>query len=202
MVEYRAGTAELSSLSKPIFFGFVALIWAALALSGPGLAWARNVDAVNLGALAAHTGFNSPPLTTCESTLLKAVAMGSDEVANCGHAVNDPIPKESGGSLQPYDVRASLIRWLIIDPRAVKLVDPRGIRLHGACIVHELDLSFLIVPFPLDFGYCRFTDPIDMRKTQVLALDFEGARVAGIAGYSITVAKDVFFARGFEATVT
>jgi hypothetical protein len=199
MVEYQVGTAEPSSFSKPIFFGFVALIWAALVLSGPGPAWARDADAASLAALAGDAGFNSPPLTTCEGALLKAVAIGADDIANCGHAVNDPIPKENGGSLQPYDVRASLIRWLVVDPRAVKLVDPRGIRLHGARIVHELDLSFLIVPFPLDFGYCRFTDFIDMRKTQVLALDFESAWVAGIAGDSITVAKDMFLRQGFRS---
>jgi hypothetical protein len=177
----------------------VAFVCAALTISKPNLAWARDPEIANLSSLAAEAGFNSPPLTVCESRLLKAVAIGSGDIANCGQDVGSPVPKESRGSLQPYDVRARLIRWLIVDPKAVKLVDPRGIRLHGARVVDELDLSFLMVPFPLDFKKCRFIDLFDIRKAQVLALDFTGSWITGIAGDSITVAKDVFLRNGFRS---
>jgi hypothetical protein len=199
MVEFRDQTAGPSSLYKPIPSFFAALLCAALAISKPNLAWARDPGLANLLALAEEAGFNRPPLTVCESRLLKAVAIGTVEDADCGHDPGAPAPKESGGSLQPYDVRAKLIRWLIVDPKAVKLVDSRGIRLYRARVVDELNLSFLTVPFPLVFGNCTFTHRIDIRNARAPMLDFEGSWVTGIAGDSITVATDVFLRHGFQS---
>jgi hypothetical protein len=60
-----------------------------------------------------------------------------------------------------------------------------------------LDLSFLTVPFPLDFSDCRF-HLIFIQDAQVLDLDFSGSWVTGIKGDGITVTKSVNLSDGFR----
>ena len=53
-------------------------------------------------------------------------------------------------------VRASLIRWMCVDPDAVKLIDPKGIRVMGARITGGLNLAHVRVPAP---GVAELFDP-------------------------------------------
>jgi hypothetical protein len=141
-----------------------------------------------------------PNLTECEKTMLRKVLKG--DIAQCGpsHSYKDPVPSEDPAQGQLYDVRASLLRWLIVDCKAAKLVDPRGIDVNAARIVDSptadkskkgLDLSFVVVPFPLAFTNSRFADPIDILDAHVPELLLEGTRVPEIIGKGITVQGSV-----------
>jgi hypothetical protein len=141
-----------------------------------------------------------PKLTECEETMLQKVLTG--DIAQCGpsHSYDDPVPSEDPAQGQRYDVRVSLLRWLIVDCGAAKLVDPRGIDVNAARIVDSpaadkrkkgLDLSFVVVPFPLAFTNSRFADPIDILDAHVPELLLEGTRVPGIIGKGITVQGSV-----------
>ena len=69
--------------------------------------------------------------TACEKNLLEHAS--TPDFAYCGptHSEKDPPPSDTGTKSTPYDVDADLLRWLCIDKNAVKLVDPKGIQLHG-----------------------------------------------------------------------
>src|SRR6266478_73753 len=84
-------------------------------------------------------------LSEAEKRLLRAAPKG--EGAMCGpnfddkDPANDPAKAEHGWGPE-REIRAGLVRWLCIDPRASKMVDPRGILVHAAKVTDNLDLSF------------------------------------------------------------
>src|SRR6266852_5232492 len=98
-----------------------------------------------------------------------------------------------------YDVDAELIRWICVDPSAVKLVDPKGIQIHAARIVHPLDLSFATVPFPLTFENSRFVEDINLSYNQLLNLDLTGSQTRAIVASNTKVRGDLVLGDGFSA---
>ena len=97
-----------------------------------------------------------------------------------------------------FDVDAELIRWLCIDPAASKLVDPRGIRLHGARVVGQLDLSYATVAFPLTFENSRFDTDINLAYSQLADFVLTGSQILGIPGNNVTVRGDLMLSSTFS----
>jgi hypothetical protein len=128
----------------------------------------------------AHLHFPEMRWTDCENNLLEHVATG--EVAYCGpsQGETDGPPADDGSKRMPFDVDAELIRWLCVDPAASKLVDPKGIQLHAARVVGQLDLSYVTVPFPLSFQNSRFVEDINLGYVQLLNFDLSGSQTRGI----------------------
>src|SRR6478609_4213167 len=98
----------------------------------------------------------SRDLTQAESTMLAAVT--TEDYAYCGpsDADDDERNNPEHADLWPKtrDINAKLIRWLCSDRRTRKLIDPRGIQVHGAKITGGLDLRDLVVPFPFSLVNC------------------------------------------------
>jgi hypothetical protein len=119
--------------------------------------------------------------TDCENNLLEHVATG--DVAYCGpsQGETDGPPLDAGTKRMPFDVDAELIRWLCVNPAASKLVDPKGIQLHSARVVGQLDLSYVTVPFPLSFRNSRFVEDINLAYGQLITFDLSGSHTRGIA---------------------
>ncbi len=138
-------------------------------------------------------------LSECERNLLRNAPIG--ELAFCGptHSGADRVPDEGTAPLQKYDVRAKLIRWLCVDPAAAKLVDPRGLNIHAARVVGQLDFSFATVPFPLFFANSRFTDDIILIGSQLRALSLAGSHTRSIVADRVAVRHGLFLKDGFSA---
>src|SRR6266849_7642360 len=115
------------------------------------------------------------------------------------HSESDKVPGDPGNKRMQYDVDAELIRWICVDPSAVKLVDPKGIQIHAARIVHPLDLSFATVPFPLTFENSRFVEDINLSYNQLLNFDLTGSQTRAIVASNTKVRGDLVLGGGFSA---
>ncbi len=173
----------------------IALLVICLAVQSASRAWAQESQIETL----AHRHFPKMQLTECERNLLAHVSTG--EVAYCGasHSESDKVPGDPGNKRMQYDVDAELIRWICVDPSAVKLVDPKGIQIHAARIVHPLDLSFATVPFPLTFENSRFVEDINLSYNQLLNFDLTGSQTRAIVASNTKVRGDLVLGGGFSA---
>jgi hypothetical protein len=98
-------------------------------------------------------------------------------------------------------VHAALIRWLAVDPEAVKHIDPRGIFLIGARVDRNLDLSFAKVPFPLTLRWCDIEGGLVLQGTAIPRLNLEHSHVKGIMANSFNDPRGVVFLRnGFKSS--
>jgi hypothetical protein len=131
-------------------------------------------------------------LTDCETRVARAAASG--DVAYCGrnHNETDKVPPEKGAAREPYDLGAGFARWLSIDPAATKLVDPKGVQVHGARIREALDLSNATVTFPLTFTNSLFLKPIELGGAQLGGVYLFGSHLSGINAGDVTVRTDVY----------
>ncbi len=156
--------------------------------------WSREVRKLtNL----AFTRFED--LTESELKVLCAVATG--QVANCGPRdspqANDPGSADSWG--RDREIRAELIRWLCIDREASPLLDARGIRIQGARVIGELDLSFVSIQLPIFFLSCRVNETMILRYAKMEYLDFSGTFTGQIDGDGLTIRRDLILSAGFHS---
>jgi hypothetical protein len=102
---------------------------------------------------------------------------------------NDPAHAEKWG--KEREVRADLIRWLCVDPRATALIDPQGIRLLGARITGKLNLAHVTVPFALALRNCSIGERMTFEHTLFPSLDLGGCYTAEIDGQGMVVHADL-----------
>ncbi len=140
-------------------------------------------------------------LTEAELKLLRAAPKG--EVAVCGpnDDEEDPAndPSKAGDWSPDRQIRAGLIRWLCVHREAKKRVDPKGIQVLGAKITGALDLSFVIVPFPLALWRCHLMDDANLRNVEIPGINLEGTWVSSISADGAKVKAGVFLRNGFRA---
>jgi hypothetical protein len=156
----------------------------------------QNADM--LKALAARAGFEK--LSECESKLLENVT--GPYLRFCGPSpkYDDPAnnpdfaglsekDKQSGRTL-PWGpqrtVRADLIRWLIVDPEAAKLIDPKGIDLYAALVDGPLNLYSLNIPFPLVLRRCHLGD-LNLGYAKTRSVSLYGSRTGEITAEGVNV---------------
>jgi hypothetical protein len=126
----------------------------------------RQKAEAKLKALA-RDEFKMP--TTAELLLLHSAATG--EETSCGlnedrdHPSNDPQLSEADGRAWPKDrnIRGAMIRWLVTDEEAKKLLDPSGPNMLGARVIGALNLSAVKVPVPLALKRCHIMEPATLR---------------------------------------
>lgn len=99
-------------------------------------------------------------------------------------------------------IRASLLRWLLINRQAKEHVDPLGVQVAHARIEGDLNLSFSEVDFPLLLLMCSFPNVVLARDARLRSLYLTGCCVGQIIGDGLHVAGDVLLNQGFEATGT
>ena len=129
-------------------------------------------------------------------------AAGKGEFAICGansideDPNNDPVRAAWGID---REIRAELIRWLCTDAEATKEVDPRGVRVYGARISGELNLSYVTVPFPLFLYRCRLTADSYLQYVRLPSLHLAGTVTKSLNLDSADIKGDAFLASGFAA---
>jgi hypothetical protein len=98
---------------------------------------------------------------------------------------NDPVHGDEGG--KEREVRAEVIRWLCVDPEAIRRIDPQGLRLLGAKIVGT-NLSTVRVPFAIVLRNCSIRETMSPRSTTIGYLDLCDSYTGPIDGPYIHVA--------------
>jgi hypothetical protein len=127
---------------------------------------------------------------------------GEIAVAGSNSNPDDPSNDPKGATAWGHDrdIRASLIRWLSADRDAIAMEDIGGIRILGARIVQELDLSHLHVSFPIVMHQCVFSNRLKLVAAELPYLDLNGSHTGEIDARGIIVHSDLDLARGFHAS--
>jgi hypothetical protein len=102
-------------------------------------------------------------LSQCERKVLHAVSNGL--VAWCGpNDPKDPAFDPAKGKTWGVErsVRATLFRWLFVDPQATKYIDPGATIIEGARFEGQLNLQGLRMPLSLILNTCFMPDGITM----------------------------------------
>jgi hypothetical protein len=147
----------------------------------------------------AHSLFGS--LSQAEINLLSAAPKGQMAVCGPGRSREDPANHPGNATEWGPDrqIRAELLRWLCVDQDAKTCLDPRGIGVAAAKIVGELDLSFVVVPFPLRIFDCCLTSDAHLNSAQIMTLNLTGSWVRSIEADTATVQGHVLLKSGFQA---
>ena len=96
------------------------------------------------------------------------------------------------------EVQASLIRWLCVVSEASRCVAPRGIQVRGARITGLLDLSAVVIPFPLSLLQCRL-GKLDLRYATIPLLLLGGSLIESLNADGAKVRTMAFLNEGFSA---
>jgi hypothetical protein len=166
-------------------------------------AWCATTADVRLVELARGKFAN---LTNAELALLRFAGAnpapgGSYAAAGPSSNPDDPSndPAHADEWSKDREVRAAVIRWLCVDPEAIRCIDPGGLRLLGAKIVGGLNLSTVRVPFAITLRDCSILELIDLTSTTISNLDLSDSYTGPIHAGSINVADRLVLGNGFHA---
>jgi len=158
----------------------------------------RVAAAAPAGELLKLAGGEFSNLAPAETALLKFA--GSYRSEPGGFAIAGPSAKPDDPSNDPShadkwgkerEVRAELIRWLCVDPRAKALIDPQGIRLLGARITGKLYLADLTVPFAFTLRNCLISERMTFEHASFPRLDLGGCFTGEIDGRAAVIHGDL-----------
>ncbi len=159
--------------------------------------WNQPQPAHLVGLAQSHFGQLSP----AETTLLLALQLGG--LAVCGTSPqladpsNDPTKANEWGPERI--IRADLIRWICVDPRARDSVGPHGIQIIGAVLAGGLELTRITTPFDLRLLACRLTGCITLHSAGLSELDLRRTWVASLNADNLNVARSVWLSHGFRS---
>jgi hypothetical protein len=94
-----------------------------------------------------------------------------------------------GTRSQPTQIHSKELRDLIL--RNSSSIDPFGVRLFHAKIIGPLDLSNTVVPFPLHFTNCTFSDPPVFEGADLKALHITDSRLPGLLANGVQIRRDL-----------
>src|SRR6516162_8470598 len=166
-------------------FDVAAILLAALMMASPALGAEGSTGARSSLVTLASSKF--PNLTQCERAILEYADLNNmtrGESAMCGPSSNFDDPSNDPANAATWDhqrdVRAELIRWIFVDPDAIKEVDPVGVHARGARIVGAINLSDVRAPFGLRLGRSAIPEPIDLFGSDLGWLALGGSHIGGI----------------------
>ncbi|MGW1563778.1 hypothetical protein ACWCQ1_46040 [Streptomyces sp. NPDC002144] len=87
------------------------------------------------------------------------------------------------------NVSASCIRSLLLG-RSGGILDPRGVRLRGARIIGQLDLSDVRFELPLHLMDCHFDEFVILERASMSSLSFRGSNMPGLRADGLRVNSD------------
>jgi hypothetical protein len=96
------------------------------------------------------------------------------EVAEAGVGKNGrPLEEWEGPEIRP-----ELLRWVLMDADADRMLDPQGLRVWGAQIIDPLVLNGCRRAVRLEFRYCLFLNALALYETQLLSLSIKNSTFA------------------------
>jgi hypothetical protein len=93
-------------------------------------------------------------------------------------------------------IRADIVRWILTDARASKLVHPSGIGIAGARITGTLDLSYATVTLPITLLSCSIADGLDLSFSNIGSIDLRRSWTGPIDAQQALVHGDVLLRVG------
>lgn len=98
------------------------------------------------------------------------------------------------------DIRADLVRLLLLGSPDVPNLHDKGIRLRGARIIGSLDLQGCDCPRDLSLSQCRLSEPLNLVNASLRGLHISGCEMKGIAADNLNVAGSVYIRAGTRVT--
>ena len=192
--------------SRAIVFIFI-INAIALALSG---AWGSSLaqqDIPKSSRLTSLAAVKFPNLTHAERAMLwfsDIENIGRGDAAFAGPSANPDDPSNDPKGADKWDhqreIRATLIRWMLVDHQAAALIDPAGVQVLGARIAGGLDISNVDVPFGLGFYHCAIPDDVNLAGAELLYLALSGSHTGAITADASHIRKVVSLDDGFNAS--
>ncbi len=137
-------------------------------------------------------------LTPAETKLFTKVGEGEWADYSTGSEERDRV--ENSGKWGPGQrLKADRIKWLCTANDIKKLVSDPGIRIKGAFIEGELDLSYTVIEFPLEFIKCVLPDSITLMRAMIKNLCLARSHTGEIFAQGMQVSQDVFMNQGFTS---
>jgi hypothetical protein len=94
-------------------------------------------------------------------------------------------------------VRADFLRFLALGGDDATPVHEKGVRLKGAFIDGELDISSCLEVWPLEFHNCVFSEGLDFSGARLRRVSLSGSHVRAIEGVRCRAKGSMFFDDGF-----
>jgi hypothetical protein len=110
-------------------------------------------------------------------------------------ASNDPA-RSASWPIQ-RNIRAELIRWLLVDRTAAGRVDPKGLSVLGARIVGKLDLSHVHTERTIALVRCRL-DEVNLDLAEIQSLDLSGSYATSVHADHVVAHSSMFL--GWDGT--
>ncbi len=131
-------------------------------------------------------------LTAPEHKLIAACRDGKVCKLGDGKRPEGPDPERN--------IRADLLRWLIVCGCANCMTHEQGVQLVGAYITGQLDVSFATAKGLTLLTRCRFSKSIEALQTRFELLNLADSSLPSLNAQGAEVKGDVFLRDGFEAT--
>ncbi len=169
---------------------------AAIILFCAGQAFGKPTDVpLNLEQMARQK-FKAPPLSDAEKRVLQHASDGS--LADCRDLGGGDDPAKPEKWPASRTVRAGLVRWLLVDHKAGKQVDPRGVQIQGARITDDLDLSFANIVIPFGCFGCRLDQDLNLTFAKLPGLNLRDSWTGAINADGLNVEGGLFLSKGFH----
>ncbi len=97
-------------------------------------------------------------------------------------------------------IRADRLKWLCMDPKASEFIPMRGVDLGGVKIEGILALELAILPFPVLFKKCVFSDTIRLLQAKIQGLSFNGSWTKSIIADGLTLDGGLYLRNGFSSS--
>lgn len=136
-------------------------------------------------------------LTSAERAMLKAVCRGVVADFSAGEEVEAARRNRSAWG-EDRKVRAEVLRWLCVDPRARDWVDLKGIAIASAAIAGKLDLAYVTLHFPLTIVHSAIYEGLDLTHAESRFISLDGSYCGPIEAHGIAVRGGISL-RGFRA---
>jgi len=136
-------------------------------------------------------------LTAAERTLLRAAVLGL--TADCGAGENSLRASSKWG--EERIVRAEVLRWLCVDPKALHCIDLRGISLAAARVEGRLDLAYTTLSFPLAIVRSTIRGGLDLTHAESRQIALDGSYCGSVQAHGVAVRGGISM-RGLRAAGT
>jgi hypothetical protein len=187
-------------------------IIAAMALFGawPCVAAGSRVaqnDVATSSRLIALAATKFPNLTRAERAMLwfsdiENIARG--DTAFAGPSTNPNVPSNDPKGAEKWDhqreIRAALIRWMLVDHEAAAHMDPAGVQVLGARITGGLNLARVRTQFSLALARSSIPERMVLEFAELPGLDLSGSYTGEIDGQGMRVTGNVVLANNYHAS--
>jgi hypothetical protein len=129
-------------------------------------------------------------LTVWEQELVGAAVSG---------AVLEGSQQQVGSTDVACEIRAEVLRELLLG-RFKASLDPRGIRIRGACITGTLDLTHAQTSVGMELRDCKITKPLLLPHAHLPWLTLTGSSTPALDGEGLQIDSSMFLRGGFRAS--